>query len=77
MKAIEMLYRMFDEMNFESMRPKINEAIKELEELQSRSCEGCKYCVGEAKQSFCVLRLMPAHMYEFEFCCNRYEAKEQ
>ena len=43
MKAIEMLYHMFDEMNFESMRPEITEAIRELEALQSRSCEGCKY----------------------------------
>ena len=27
LKALEMLYHMFNEMNFESMRPKINEAM--------------------------------------------------
>ena len=91
MKALEMLYRDkkwieeecdISKIPIERVQTmikdlvEINEAIAELEALQSRSCESCRYCSGESKQSFCVLRLMPAHMYEFEFCCNRYEAKD-
>lgn len=71
--AIEILKDHYDEYPSE----RTLKVIAELEALQHRSCEGCKYVGGEAKQSFCVLKLMPPHMYEFEFCCNRYEPKDK
>lgn len=56
---------------------RFDNAISELEEaMKPKSCEGCKFCGGMDKESFCVLKCMPAHLYEFEFCCNRYEPKE-
>lgn len=58
----------------------LNEAIKELEDLQNRSCEGCKHfakykdrdygdCFGEART------LSDIDTVNKEFCCNKWELK--
>ena len=61
----------------------INEAIKDLEELNNRSCENCKYSfdiftgidnnlLGE---DFICTKLEEDKVFEKNFCCNRYEKK--
>lgn len=51
------------------------EAIEELEALESRSCEGCKYYVSP----LCPVEEFSTPSAEFEkypFYCNRWEAKQ-
>ena len=48
------------------------ELFKELETLQSRSCDGCK--LPRTDLGFC--RVIDTYTSDY-FCCNRYEAKEQ
>ena len=61
----------------------IKEAIKELEELNNRSCKSCKYSfdiftgidnnlLGE---DFICTKLEVDKVFEKNFCCNRYEKK--
>lgn len=56
------------------------EAIKELEELENRSCESCKYVIKDtlgykycncaaSPLSSCIFALHP------DFCCNKWESK--
>ena len=51
---------------------------EELKALQSRSCEGCKQSWERNNQTFhkyyCDYLQRPTHG---DFCCNRYEPKEQ
>ena len=55
------------------------EAISELEALQSRSCEGCKH--WKVSNTLVVsnecFRWSGRVMTTKDFCCNRYEPKEQ
>ena len=52
----------------------------ELESLQSRSCESCRF-VGYRKSDGCSYCELNNTVYcdpaKENFCCNRYEAKEQ
>ena len=51
---------------------KIKKAIAELEALQLRSCDGCKY--RQHFLPFCgYLEIDIVHS---DFCCNRYEPKD-
>ena len=59
-------------------------AIDELEALQSRSCESCKYykkdntvdCNGFIQDEECLRFIDEIHRIPCnDFCCNRYEAK--
>lgn len=60
----------------------IEEAIKELEALQNRSCSNCKY--NKDQDNFmifcdCVMcqdeSKMMWHSYTKDFCCNKWESK--
>ena len=59
----------------------IKEAIAELEALQQRSCNGCKHGEIDKFEQYrvtCKNKLaLLNHMVNADFCCNRYEAKEQ
>ena len=53
----------------------IIEAIKELEELENRSCENCKYdwCGCSVQDSILIVD----NDAKFDlFCCNKWEAKK-
>ena len=60
----------------------IKEAISELEALkQPKSCEGCKYGTAYfgTDRKWCEANIQQDGMttVDKDFCCNRYEAKEQ
>lgn len=78
MKALEILYHLKYRAGT-SNRKEVEEAIIELEALQSRSCEVCKYWDFEAQGHFkkCFNGRGNTTSTEASFCCNRYEAKEQ
>ena len=55
---------------------KINEAIKELEEIQNRKCSNCKYATLDSA------RYLPIHKcflningVDYNFYCNKWESK--
>ena len=79
MKALEMLkhYKKVTAYMPHGMPTKrINEAIAELEALQSRSCEGCKHLLASPR--ICLKRIQNCDgILPKDFCCNRYEPKEQ
>lgn len=59
----------------------IDEAIAELEALQQRICEGCKYrsfldktLTNKVTNGFCMEN---GFFTKVGFCCNRYEAKDE
>ena len=52
----------------------LEEAIAELEALQSRSCEGCKHLLASPR--ICLKRIQNCDgILPKDFCCNRYEPK--
>ena len=58
-----------------------NESIAELEALQQRSCEECVHrsfideaLTNKVTNGFCIEN---GFFTKRDFCCNRYEAKEQ
>ena len=62
----------------------INEAIKELEELENRSCSNCKY--NKEQDNFMIFcdrvmcedgSKMMWHSFTKHFCCNRWENKHK
>lgn len=62
----------------------IKEAIKELEELENRSCSNCKY--NKEQDNFmifcdCVMcedgSKMMWHSFTKHFCCNKWENKDK
>ena len=82
MKALEKIVEAKENMNIgyiEWANDCIDEAIAELEALQSRSCEWCKNLVetGKSFKHCDELAINISHMDLGSFCCNRYEAKEQ
>lgn len=56
---------------------KVNEAIKELEDLQNRSCGNCKYIIKYNKEIWeCkkeVRTLYSANYIDHDFYCNKWE----
>ena len=57
----------------------INEVIKELEELENRSCDNCEYWFYKTLETnieTCNFGLI-SHDYQSDsFCCNKWEAKK-
>ena len=57
----------------------IDEAIKELEELENRSCDNCEYWFYKTLETnieTCNFGLI-SHDYESDsFCCNKWEPKK-
>ena len=85
MKALEILNKLKNKMlNFSSKD--VEEAIAQVKALQQRSCEGCRYykkdnttdCNGFTQDEECLRFIDEIHRIPCnDFCCNRYEAKEQ
>ena len=57
----------------------LDEAIAELEELQQRSCESCRHWDFNEQGHFkkCFNGKGNVSSTKGDFCCNRYEVKEQ
>ena len=57
----------------------LDEAIAELEALQQRSCESCKYGIAYlgSDRKWCEANIQQDGMttVDKDFCCNRYEPK--
>ena len=83
MKALEILVRITRTPQdlFRYSDKELDEAIAELEALQSRSCEGCEYLYINKHSEFveyCTdLSIEIPYSDITTFCCNRYEPKEQ
>lgn len=78
MKALEILQK--NAVLQKSVEPSyLKEAIKELQELENRSCSNCKYIkqyneeVWECKKE--VRTLYHTNYIEHDFCCNKWENK--
>lgn len=78
MKALEILYKLDTEYKYAQLNSDscvrsqfINEAIKELEELNNRSCDGCKYeAEKDCKGNFITV------CKRFPRLTDRYETKD-
>ena len=84
MKALEILETLRDDYIHGELTSDIEEAIKELEELQSRTCENCKY--NKEQDSFMIFcdkemcqdgSRMMWHSFIKDFCCNKWEVKNE
>ena len=84
MKALELLYQyqQADEIAGGYMSEPIAEAIKEVEDLQNRSCENCKYNKEQDDfMIFCDKEMCPDgskmmwHSFTKDFCCKYWELK--
>ena len=84
MKALEILYTLISSGNNDVFANKntyekltsIAEAIEELEDLENRSCDNCKYWFYKTLETnieTCNFGLI-SHDYESDsFCCNKWE----
>ena len=55
---------------------KINEAIKELEELQNRKCSNCKYATLDSARYLPIHKcLMGCNKVSYDFSCSEWEKK--
>lgn len=80
MKALDYLYRMKqlnEEMGCEAIN--IDEAIKELEDLQNRTCKNCKfgmtYHFDDEVECFKIEADTQGMYFSNDFCCNKWESK--
>lgn len=83
LKALEILKFLKDGKNLELLsKQKIDEAIEELEALENRRCNNCKYVFSDtlgfiycsspkSPLSSCVFPIHP------NFCCNKWEVKNE
>ena len=76
MKALHILKIVLKDTIMSSEKEYIKEAIKELEDLQNRSCKNCKYATLDSA------RYLPNHKcligcngVNYDFCCNKWSAK--
>ena len=83
MKALEILNNdnIFDERylseNNRYLKDDIREAIKELEEMQNRTCENCKYFTSSPntnKYDCCEKGISDTSI---SFCCNKWESIDE
>ena len=81
MKALNFLLNLKQARDFDgNLESSLDEAIAELEALQSRSCETCGYLgLDYCEQEICRngdLDINIRAVYK-NFCCNRHKPKEQ
>ena len=87
MKALEILNNdnIFDERylseNNRYLKDDIREAIRELEDLQSRSCENCKfgmtYHFDDEIECFKIEADTQGIYFSKDFCCNKWESIDE
>lgn len=76
LKALEILKFLKDGKNLELLsKQKIDEAIEELEALENRRCNNCKYCNDDVCCNDNSLLL--ADFVNENFCCNKWEVKNE
>lgn len=73
MKALEILETLRDEYIHGELTSDIEEAIKELEELQNRTCSNCKHKRIDKYTQGCMKF---AIWFGNDFCCNKWEVKK-
>ena len=84
MKALEKIKDMIDFCDATGCHRALYESLKavetELEALQSRSCEGCKYCTNVFSYTYPLCTKDEQYPFQIHnkevLFCNRYEAKE-
>ena len=81
LEAVNLLLREIDELKMmeEDAQQYALKCRKELEALQQRSCESCRYWDFNEQGHFkkCFNGKGNVSSTEDDFCCNRYEPKEQ
>ena len=75
MKALDLLITLRDDYIHGELDSAVNEAIKELEELESRSCENCKYWKTSQLDGNSICKKLFNFRSYFDFCCNKWEPK--
>ena len=84
MKALNLLKSQKERKTFNSQE--LDNAIKELEDLQNRSCYSCKYILDtETEGNFCEYNdrcsdegISIDYVRDIkDFCCNRWEIKDK
>ena len=79
MKALELLKSDRDYClsinNDKSIIEQYDKAIKELEELKSRSCKNCKYWNSSQLDGNSICKKLFNFRSYFDFCCNKWEPK--
>ena len=80
MIALDYLYRMKEtneQIGYEAIN--IDEAIKELEDLQNRSCSNCKHYKQSSTQIYKTCFLIKVNEFnldsDIDFYCNKWEPK--
>ena len=77
MKALTILKYLYNgsELGMPSLI-KINEAIKELEELQNRKCNNCKYATLDSVRYLPIHKcLMGCNKVNYDFSCSEWKKK--
>ena len=74
MKALHILKIVLRDTIMSSEKEYIKEAIKELEDLQNRSCENCKNCRQFAELGLCDVLRGYTNMHLIKYC-GRWEQK--
>lgn len=81
MKALEILETLRDEYIHGELTSDIKEAIRELEDLQSRSCENCKfgmtYHFDDEIECFKIEADTQGIYFSKDFCCNKWESIDE
>ena len=80
MKALDFLVNLKQSRDFDgNLESSLDEAIAELEALQQRSCESCRHWDFNEQGHFkkCFNGKGNVSSTKGDFCCNRYEPKEQ
>ena len=75
MKALHILKIVLKDTVMSREKEYVNEAIKELEELQNRTCKNCKYATLDSARYLPVHKcLVGCNGVDYEFYCNKWEA---
>ena len=78
-KALHILKIVLKDTVMSSEKEYVNEAIKELEELQNRSCKNCKfgmiYLFDDEIECVKIEAETQGTYFSKDFCCNKWEEK--
>ena len=81
-RDLEKMILVFDEYAMYKSRDESKKAIQELtqvivelEDLQSRSCENCKYWKTSQLDGNSICKKLFNFRSYFDFCCNKWESK--
>lgn len=76
MKALHILKIVLRDTIMSSEKEYVNNAIKELEELQNRKCNNCKYATLDSARYLPIHKcLMGCNKVNYDFSCSEWEQK--